>query len=425
MLDMIRAYASERFALEVDDRAVRANHYRYYLALAEHHGTERALWGADGAHHLAQLDAESDNLHSALGWAIESAEVERALTLVAALGCYWITRARYAEALDWVDQALRLPGTDAQPALRVRALGTKATCLWHVGRGSEQPVVASAMEADARQLGDPVLISRALQLRSALALNADQSEAATAYADDALHWSTVAGDEWEIAGASRARATSSTTLEDLRERVETAASLLTSVGNVRQLASLLTSAAYAALCLGSERDAAVFAARATPVARTLSSPFERMINSGNAGLAALFTGDTVAASHAFRDELALCRELVVRPVAFEGLLGLAALAVLDGEDTRAATLVGAAAAHRYDNPEDRVEVRLETTFFDRARARVGTVAWDEAAREGGALSFEDAIAYALEEPPAHSSAPNTLAPVPMGSREIAPVPPRA
>ena len=67
--------------------AVRERHYRYYLALAQRHGTERALWGAGGNEHLARLDAEIDNLHAALGWAIGQADAERALAMAAALGC--------------------------------------------------------------------------------------------------------------------------------------------------------------------------------------------------------------------------------------------------------------------------------------------------------------------------------------------------
>jgi hypothetical protein len=123
-----------------------------------------------------------------------------------------------------------------------------------------------------------------------------------------------------------------------------------------------------------------------------------MINRGNLGLAALLTGDTDNASHAFREELALCRDMVVLPVVFEGLRGLAAVAVVTGDDERAATLVGAADAHRYDQGEDPVDVSLDQTFFEPARARCGTEAWHAAAREGSVLSFEDAIAYALEEP---------------------------
>jgi hypothetical protein len=124
-----------------------------------------------------------------------------------------------------------------------------------------------------------------------------------------------------------------------------------------------------------------------------------MINSGNLGLAALLTGETDAALRAFREELKLCRELVIPPQAFEGLRGLAAIAVLNGDRTRAATLVGAADAHRYDNRQDPVEARLETGFFEPTRRRYGSDAWNAAAREGRALRFEEAIAYALEEAP--------------------------
>ena len=86
-------------------------------------------------------------------------------------------------------------------------------------------------------------------------------------------------------------------------------------------------------------------------------------------------------------------------MAFEGLRGLAAIATVHGDAKRAATLVGAADTHRYDNAEDPVGARLESTFFEPGRTRYGAAAWNAAAREGSALTFEAAIAYALEEPP--------------------------
>ena len=397
MLETIRAYASDRFASAPDLDAVREDHYHYYVAIAHRHGDERALWGAEGKEHLTHLDAEIDNMHAALGWAIGQANAERALAMAAALGCYWVTRNRYADAMDWVDQALNLPGADAHPALRVRALATKASFLWQMGRGAEEPAVVAALEDIARRLGDPVILSQALQ-RRVDEINAERLDDADAVADEALHWARAADDEWEIAKASRGKAIAASNIADLRERVDTAASLLTDVGNVQHLANLLTSAAYAALCLGSARDAADFATRATPITNALDTPFDRMINTGNVGLAALLTGETDTASHAFREELTLCRDMVVRSVVFEGLRGLAAVAVVHGDAERAATLVAAAAAHRYDITKDPVEARLDETFFQPARIRCGTDAWNAAAREGSTLSFEDAIAYALEEP---------------------------
>jgi hypothetical protein len=95
-----------------------------------------------------------------------------------------------------------------------------------------------------------------------------------------------------------------------------------------------------------------------------------MILHGNLGLAALLTGDTDAARDAFREELTLCRELVVRPIASEGLLGFAALGAVHGDDHRAARLVGAAAAHTYDQLQEPVDVRLDALFLEVAAPAV-------------------------------------------------------
>jgi predicted ATPase len=397
MLHTIAAFAKERFAAAADADVVRESHCRYYLALAERHGAEPALRGADARRHLDTLDAEIDNLRAALGWAIGNSKVQLALAMVAALGGYWATRERYGDAVDSVEQALTLPGADAHPALRIKALRAKASGLWRMGRGAEEPAVLAAMEAIARRLGDPVLLSQALQVRVQLEINSERIDVADSVADEALRWARVAGDEWQLAEASRSKAIAASTIADLRERVDVAAQRLTDVGNVYRLASLLIDATYAALCLGSERDAADFAARATPIVRAMDLRFERMINSGNLGLAALLGGQSGVAADAFREELTLCREMVVRPVAFEGLRGLAAVAVVDGDDRRAATLVGAADAHRYEQARDPVAARLDETFFDAARARSGAGAWDASVRHGRTLDFEDAIAYALDE----------------------------
>jgi predicted ATPase len=398
MLETIRSYAAERLAVLADHEAVRERHYCEYLEFAHRHGDERALYGARSRQHLAGLDAEIHNLHAALGWAIGQADAERALEMCAALGSYWLMRSRHADAMERVDQALDLPGADALPALCVRVLTTKARCLWPLGREAEVPAVGAAAEGIARRLCDPVLLSQTLRLRAMSEIGAERLDVAEVLADEALHWATVAGDRWEIAEASRAKAIAASSTVELRERVQTAASRLSDVGNLQNLASLLTTSAYAALCLGGDHDAADFAARATPIARDLDNRFTWIINKGNVGLVALLAGDPETALHAFREELAFSRDTVVRPLLFEALRGLAAVASVHGKDARAATLVGAAGAHRYGRVIDPLETRLDQTYFEPARTRYGADRWDDAAREGGALSFEDAIAYALEEP---------------------------
>ena len=242
-------------------------------------------------------------------------------------------------------------------------------------------------------------IAQALQLRADHESFLGRDDVAERFADAARDWAIKADDDWAIAVAAKAQAMAAPTIAELRKRVDRAASLLDDAGNMYDLAGLLAGvAAYGALSFGGEQDAKEYVARATAIARGLDDRFTWIIIRGNFGLAALLTGDTEAAEDAFRDELRLCRELVVLPFASEGLQGLAAVAAVRGDNDRAARLLGAAAEDRHDRAEDPVETRLDTEFFEPARTHHGAHAWDATAREGSVLSFDDAIAYALNEP---------------------------
>ena len=412
MLETIRAYAGERFAAAPDADAVGERHYRHFLALAQRHGSEPALWGTGAKQHLSTLDADFDNLHLALGWAVRQATAESALAMCEALGTYWLMRDRYAEAVDWIDRALNLPEADAYSAPRVRALCIKAWALWPLGRGAEQPAVMAEAETSARAMADPALLSQVLQVRAAQeASHGGDRDVAAALADEALRWAGVAGDRWRSAMAATSQAMVPENATELRRRVDRAAALLSEVGNVYHLADMLASAAYSALCHDSDHDAREFVRRAIPIAQGLDNLYLWMLLRGNDALAALFTYDIDRACEAFTEELTLCRELVVRPFASEALAGLAATAIVRDDFDRAARLCGAAGSHRYGEPEDRVTERLDTIYFEPARARQGADAWDSAVAEGAALGFEEAIAYALDEPCAFAQ-PETTQPEP-------------
>jgi predicted ATPase/class 3 adenylate cyclase len=398
MLETTHAYAIERLAAAADTDAIHGRHYRHYLALAQEHGTDRALMRAGRTEHLAGLDAEIDNLHAALAWAAGQDSAEASLELGAALGSYWLMRSRPTDALHWIDRALSLPGADAHSGLRVRALLNRAWCLFALGRTAEQPAAVAQAEALARELGDLVILSQALQTRADYESGRSRLDVAAALADEALRLASTAGDEWEIARAARAVARAASTATGLGARVDRAAELLNDVGNLFDLGYLLTSAAYVALREGCDRDARDFAKRALPVVRELDHPFMWMNLQGNLALAALLTDDTDTARDAFREALVLSRQLVVPLIASEALLGLAALDAMRGDTRRAARLVGAATAHRYDQSQDLVNARLDAAFLEDARTRCGADTWDAAMSEGATLSLEDAIAYALQEP---------------------------
>jgi predicted ATPase len=315
MLETIRAYADERFAVATDVEAVRERHCRYYLAVAQRHGTEQALWGAEQRDHLAVLDAETDNFDEAVRWAIGQRNAALALALVRWLAPYWELRHRFTHAVHSIHQALRTPDAEDYPELRAHALLASVPCLWPLGRRSEQPAAIDEATAIANELGDPALIARVFRWRSRREGNDGHLDLANALANDALRWAAMAGDDWEIALAASAKAMAARTLPELRALIAQATAQLSAVGNITELASLLGSAAYNALWQGGDRDAKELLERAEELLLTVGDPAMLMIARGNLGLAAVFSGDARTARRAFREELELCHTLAFRPVA--------------------------------------------------------------------------------------------------------------
>jgi hypothetical protein len=271
--------------------------------------------------------------------------------------------------------------------------------LWAMGRADEQPALLSEAEMIARGLSAPLTLAVVLYQHAVLMSFRGEHKIAAAAADEALACATASGDAWTIAMAAWARAKTARSADELRDRVDEAASLLEQVGNVYHSAALFDDAAGTSLGRGWDGDATAYLQQAVPLIRRLDQPYNWMLLCGKIGLAAFLAGDTEAANDAFREELTLSRELVVPPAASEALTGLAAIAAADNELERAARLAGAAVAHRQAHIQDAAAARLDPSVLVPARTRFGADAWDALLREGAALSFKQAIAYGLDEPP--------------------------
>jgi predicted ATPase/DNA-binding SARP family transcriptional activator len=395
MLETVRAYALERFAADPDAPAIRARHFEHYRAIAERHGSERAVKGASRNEHLRVLDADLENVHAALARALEDRRGDDALALCVAVGQYWLMRDHYERAAESIERTLRLAGPDADPRLCVIALCARYLALGALGRAEERAAALADAEAIARTLGDSATLAHMLVFRSGRESALEQLDAATATADEAMRLAGIVGDDWVLAAAANAKAQAVTTSQGLSEAVEDAARLLERAGNVFDLVDVLGSSAYAAACLGLDAEASELVARAIPVARELDNRYVWMYVRGNHGVIAMVEGDVGTADAAFREELRLGRELAVVAFATEGLGGLAAVASARGDTERAARLSGAAEAYRYGRPSYPVEDRLRAMFVDPARSRLGEASWDAAAREGAAMGLDEAIAYAL------------------------------
>src|SRR4029453_11618421 len=95
MLETVREFGLERLRAsgDAEERAVRAAHAAYALALAEPVQARRLAPGYEKG--MARLDVEQGNIRAALGWAEEAGEVELGLRLAGAMGSYWLVRGHY------------------------------------------------------------------------------------------------------------------------------------------------------------------------------------------------------------------------------------------------------------------------------------------------------------------------------------------
>jgi tetratricopeptide (TPR) repeat protein len=119
--------------------------------------------GPDQVRVIAQLEAEQDNLRTALSWAIEQTDATTALQLSANLWKFWMVRSRQTEGRDWLERSLAIPGNTPTDA-RFEALF--AAGLFARQQGDYRRAVAWGEEGLelAHTLGNPFHTARALSL---------------------------------------------------------------------------------------------------------------------------------------------------------------------------------------------------------------------------------------------------------------------
>ncbi len=384
MLETVRDYAGEK--LKRDRRAgkLHERHFGHYLALAEH--AEPHLYAHGEAEWISRLDAEVDNLRSALDWALERAPV-RALRLAGLLGTYWVIRRNFDEGPSRLDAALAA-AANAPLADRARALLAQSRLLEAQGESLVEARNAGVEALDLyRELDDAHGTVESLCCLAAIERADHRYEEGRALGAEAIMNARRAGDERLLAAALQHNMSPSP-----EEYVETA-TLLRKVGNLRYLAYHYSNGAYRHIVDGHYKAAEALLTKALPLAHQTGDPFGLILAFGNLGLNSLFTGDLERARSQFGQQLRTCREHALPFSAEEGLTGLGAVAARDDPE-RAALLCGAASVlGPLGDPT--IEARLEERFFAPARERSGDQRWNDAWTAGALLSLQEAFDTAL------------------------------
>jgi predicted ATPase/transcriptional regulator with XRE-family HTH domain len=117
MLETIREFGREPLTDSGEEEEIRHRHAEFYASLAER--ADAKLYGPAGTTWLDRLEAEHDNLRSALGWYYQT-DATAGLRLAASLGWFWIRRGHFAEGSGWLKTMLDLAPRSA--AARAKAL---------------------------------------------------------------------------------------------------------------------------------------------------------------------------------------------------------------------------------------------------------------------------------------------------------------
>ncbi len=373
MLEPVRHYAREKLergAGAAEEEEARRRHAEYYLGLAEEagpklRGHEQTIW-------LPRLEAELGNLRAALSWCVERGEGQRIARVAWASWTYWGLSGRMSEGRRWMEAALGCePGMP--DASRARLLHIAATLgAAHGDFGSARPANEESMRLFRRLGGDEEGIYLATGTAGLVAAGLGRPEDGLPMLEEAAERALEAKDLWVSSIWSGFAATVALGLGD-RSRA-------------RRLAER-------SLSLGREVGARESASLALRTLATIARSEE----------------DLELAGSLFGEGLRLNYEIGERTNIAYFLEGLAEVSAAEGRLERAARLWGAASTLP-DTAEVVAYPRVaDRAFYERmaaARERLDRRAWEEAWAEGGAMTTEEAVGYALAKHGADDEEPN-------------------
>ncbi len=108
MLETIGTFAALQLEKTGDGPAIRQRHALHWAAIAA--GSEQGLAGPDAADWTSRLEASVADLHVALYWADEQADIDLGLDISASLWRWWLVSGRLAVGRNWLARFLTLAG---------------------------------------------------------------------------------------------------------------------------------------------------------------------------------------------------------------------------------------------------------------------------------------------------------------------------
>jgi len=358
MLETIREYAAERLECQGDGEPLRQRHADYFVLVSEE-AEPHLRTGAQQASWLDRLDSELENIRLAIDSLRHAARGAEELRLVGALARFWYLRGHLREGSSRASEALA--ACDEQSADRLKALYAAMLCAHRLGDYERGGAFVHERLELARRLGDAENVAFSLLAIGLLNHSLGNQEQALAAASESAELARAGGYTWVLAlGANNLGLYA----QDRGDYAQARARFEESLALHRQL--------------GSERD----------IAGILC----------NLGELAAREGRNDEAETLLRESLKRAEALVDKELAIWCLGSLAGLAVSSGDGERAARLTGVVEALRAETghapmPEER---RTNEQTSRSLVAELGEERLAAAVASGREMTFEQAVAYALE-----------------------------
>jgi len=312
LLETMREYARARLHESGEEARWRRRHLTYFRTFAQE--AEPNLIGPAPKAWLDRLEAEHDNLRSALAWSCASADSIDGLQLVGALFNFWFVRGHFTEGRRWLSTLLAAVPAGQTSAARAKALYGAGLLAWQQG---DYPAARSLYEqslAIHRQLGNQKGIANALDNLGLVAENQGDFSAARALHEESLDIYRQLGDQKGIAGALQhlALATHHGDFIAARALHEQSLAIYRQLDDRRGIANQLNNLGIMAKNRGDLTDASAIHGESLAIRRELGDRRGIAGTLNNLGMCAYERGDFLEARSLLGEGLAICRELSAR-----------------------------------------------------------------------------------------------------------------
>jgi predicted ATPase/class 3 adenylate cyclase len=398
MLETIRQYARERLAESGEDGAVLRRHAEHYRAFAT--AAEPELRGPDQVRWFRRVELESDNIRSALGWALERREVGLGLEVGGAIWRLWEARGPLTEGRRWLDAFLSVPTPSELAAVRAKALNAAGVLASDQGDYRRQTELQEESLALSRDLGDKVGIASCLNNLAVAASWMGKHERATRLLMECQAIRRELGDRVGLSDTLTNLGGIALEDRDYKRAVELyeeSLAITRELGDPHRVGVALSNLGSVACYQGDHERAAALLEESLALARSVGDRPRIARALASRGWVAYHQGELGRATEGLHESMVLCRELGERRLMGECLKTLAGIAAARGEPLRAARLAGAVEVLREALGVPLSESEKVEHEAMLAEARVGVEAgdWERAWHEGRGMGLEEAVEYGL------------------------------